>query len=79
LHSSYFISEGAGPQPLQTTLAIIAPSIEEESDLMLQASDTKPLTMDDVQVLLTQLTTRGGPSKGTGTGVNTKQGKKKKP
>lgn len=70
--------QGAGPQPLQGKLSINPPSIEEESDLMLQTSDTKPLTMDDVQALLVQLTARGGTSKGAGAGVTSKQGRKKR-
>ncbi|KAK3711744.1 hypothetical protein QZH41_007586 [Actinostola sp. cb2023] len=70
--------QGAGPQPAHPILSVAPPTIEEESDLMLQASDTKPLSMDEVQVLFTQVALRGGPSRGAGTGVTSKQSKKKR-
>lgn len=46
--------QGVGPKPAQPILAITPPNIEEENDIYIQVTDTKPLTMNEVQNLCAQ-------------------------
>ena len=68
--------QGAGPQPAHANLCIAPPPIEEDADQPWYVNDAKPLTVEEVQVLIIQGSVRGGHFKGAG--VTKYQGKRKR-
>ena len=67
--------QGVGPQPAHGNFLIVPPPIEDDSDQAWHCNDAKPLTVEEVQVLIQQGNVKGGLSKVTG---STKQPAKRK-
>lgn len=68
--------QGAGPEAAHANLSIAPPPIEEDADQPWYMNDAKPLTVEEVQALISQGVVRGGHLKGPG--VTKSQGKRKR-